>query len=293
VFADSGNFEAPHRGSSYSQDQTDYGTNRRDERQSQPWHAGAAYGEDYRLSQDSYSQAEQRGYDRLRQAAYGRNEPSYERLTERSDYEGGHQLSYGRVETDERRHAYEQQNSVRWGRYGEDNPHAQRHEQQERREHADHSGRQRYGEEESRRSRRDEEESRRSYGGYSRPGDEYRYSERRQEYDGDTGTTYRGGDEYGSGSRYRESQESYPGGEYGRSGEEASRRNRDHYEGAKEVGYGVRVGAYGHDEDRDDTFGAERLDLNDRDEDRGGYSGQRGYGGYEQREMYGQPGAEY
>ncbi|KAI9444928.1 Het-C-domain-containing protein [Lactarius indigo] len=286
---DPGRYEASsYRGSSQSQNRTDYGRSRVDERQTQPWNAGSTYEDQSR--QDNFRRGEQRDYDSPRQTSYGREE-SYEGRTQDSDYQGGYRASYGRAEPEERRNTYEEQSYGREEDYREDYSRGQR--QEERRSSADRSERhQQYGEPEgqSYRARQYEGETRQGYGDYSRSDD---YSARRQEYDVRT-SSQRGGDEYRSSDSYGERQESYGRGEYGRSGgsgyEENSRRGQ--YEVTEDEGYGRRSEGYGRNEESEETFGAERLNLNEGDGD-GGYSRRREYGGDYEQEDGGYQRAEY
>ncbi|KAH9004156.1 Het-C-domain-containing protein [Lactarius hatsudake] len=169
---------------------------------------------------------------------------------------------------------------------------ATRQRQEERRSSAYRSERQQqYGEPEEqsyRAPRQSEGESRQGYGDYSRSDD----SARRQAYDVRT-SPQRGGDEYRGGDNYGEPQRSYGRGEYGRtggSGYEDSRRGQ--YEVAEDEGYGRRSEGYGRNEESEETFGAERLNLNEGEGD-GGYSRRRGYGGDYEQEGGGYQGAEY
>jgi hypothetical protein len=259
---DPGRYETPHRGGSYSQSQTEYGRTRVDERQSQPWNTGTTYPGDGQSGRDNFRRGEQRDYDSPRQTSYSRDE-SYEG---RTHPQGGYQPSYGRPEPEEQRNTYEEQSYGRGGGSGEEYSYGHREEERRISTNQPHRAHHQY----------EEEESRQGYGDYSRSG-------RRQEYD-DRTSTQTGGHQYGAGDNYGERQESYGGGEYGRSGgsgyDDSSRR--DQYEDAQDEGYGRRSGGY---EASEDTFGAERLNLN---ADEGGYSESRqpGYGGREEEGLY-------
>ncbi|KAH9178845.1 Het-C-domain-containing protein [Lactarius sanguifluus] len=281
---DPGRYEtSSYRGGGQSQSRTDYGRSRVDERQTH----GSAYEDQSR--QDNSRRGERRDYDSPRQTSYGREE-SYEGRTRDSDYQGGYRASQGRTEpVVEQRNTYEEQTYGRGESYREDYSRGQR--QEERRSSADRSERQqRYGEpeEQSYRARQSEGESRQGYGAYPRSDD----SARRQEYDVRT-SPQRGGDEYRGGDNYGEPQESYGRGEYGRSGGsgyEDSRRGQ--YEVAEDEGYGRRSEGYRRNEESEETFGAERLNLNEGEGD-GGYSRRREYGGDYEQEGGGYQRAEY
>lgn len=271
-----------YRGGGQSQSRTDYGRSRVDERQTQPWNAGSTYEDQSR--RDNSRRGEQRDYDSPRQTSYGR-EDSYEGRTRDSDYQSGYRASQGRTEPDERRSTHEEQS------YGRGESYSRGQRQEERRSSADRSERQqRYGEreEQSYRARQYEGESRQGYGDYSRSDN----SARRQEYDVRT-SPQRGGDEYRGGDSYGEPQGSYGRGEYGRTGGSAyedSRRGQ--YEVAEDEGYGRRSEGYGRNEESEETFGAERLNLNEGEGD-GGYSRRREYGGDYEQEGGGYQRAEY
>ena len=295
--ADPGRHEASHRGSGYSQGQgqgqTDYGRSRVDERQTQPWDAGATYGQS---SRDNFTRRDEpRDYDNPRQTSYTRDESYDEGRTQRSDvYQQphGHQQPHGYTRPDESRNTNEEQSYGRGGSRGEDYSYGRREE--ERRSGADYSERpQRYGEDQPYRAPQFEGRPGQSGLDYSGSDD---YSERRQEYDGRASSQIRG-DEYSGGDSYSERQASYGGREYGRSGggggggyDDSSRRGQ--YGAAEDEGFGSRSGGYARNRESEDTFGAERLNLNEGEgEGTRGYS--RRYGDYEQEGGYQGPGAEY
>ncbi|KAH9081787.1 Het-C-domain-containing protein [Lactarius deliciosus] len=248
-----------------------YGRSRVDERQTQP----------IQSRQDNSRRGEQRDYDSPRQTSYGREE-SYEGRTRDSEYQGGYRASQGRTEPDEQRTTYEEQSYGRGESYRADYSRGQR--QEERRSSADRSERQqRYGEPEQQSYR-----APRQYEGESRQGLWGLF----EEYNVRT-SPQRGGDEYRGGDTYGEPQGSYGRGEYGRtggSGYEDSRRGQ--YEVAGDEGYGRRSEGYGRNEESEETFGAERLNLNEGQGD-GGYSRRREYGGDYEQEGGGYQGAEY
>ena len=223
-----------------------------DERHSQPWSAGTTYLGDGQSGRDSFRRGEQRDYDSPRQTHEGR-----------THHQGGYQPSYGRPEPNEHRNTYEEQSYGRGGGYGEDLSSGHREEERRASTNQQHHAHQ-------------YDESRQGYGDYSR-------SERRQEYD-DRTSSQRVGREYRVGDSYDERQGTYGGHEYGRSGggghDDSSRRDRY---GDAQDGYGRRSGGYGRDDANEDTFGAERLNLNAVED---GYSRQRGYGGREEEGGY-------
>ncbi|KAI9511719.1 heterokaryon incompatibility protein Het-C-domain-containing protein [Russula earlei] len=127
--------EISSRGGS-SQVQTGYERNVWDGPQPQPRNTAAATAlaaAYYAASQDSYTRAEQRGYDDPRQPSYNRGDV-YERPSDRSQYEGGYRPTYGQAETYEQRHPYEQRSPGHELRHGSD----------ERRRYDDYSEGQQY-----------------------------------------------------------------------------------------------------------------------------------------------------
>ena len=230
-----------------------------DERQTQPWNAGTTYLGGGQSGQDDFRRGGQRDRDSPRQTSYSRDE-SYE---ERTHYQGGYRPSYGRAEPDEQRNTYEEQSYGR-GSYGEDHAYGQREDERRISINQPYRAHQQY-----------EGERRQGYGDYST-------SQRHQEYDVRTSC----GDEYGASDSYGERQRGHGGGEYGRSGggyDGSSRRDR--YGDAEGESYGRRSGGYGREEiESEETFGAERLNLNEGEVVDGGYSWRQGYGGREQQE---------
>jgi hypothetical protein len=237
-----------------------------EERQTQPWNAGTTYLGGGQSSRDDFRRGEQRDYDSPRQTSYSRDE-SYE---ERTHYHGGYQPSYGRAEPDEQRNTYEEQSYGRGG-YGEEHSYGQREEERRISINQPYRTHQQY-----------EGERRQGYGDYST-------SQRHQEYDV-RASSQRGGDEYDASDSYGERQGGYGDREYGRSGggyDGSSRRDR--YGDAEGEGYERRSGGYGREEiQSEETFGAERLNLNEGEVADGW---RQGYGGREQEGGY--QGAEY
>lgn len=248
--ADSGRYETPYRESSYPQSQANHGRTGRDERHTNPWNADTTYLGDGQSGRDSFRRGEQRDYDSPRQTHEGR-----------THHQSGYQPSYGRPEPNEQRNTYEEQGYGHGGVYGESHSFGHREEERRSSTHQQHRVHQ-------------YEESRQGYGDYSR-------SERRQEYD-DRMSSQRVGREYGVSDSYGERQGTYGSHEYGRSGgggyDDSSRTDR--YGDAQNESYGRRSGGYDANED---TFGAERLNLNAVE---GGYSRQRGYGSREEEGGY-------